>query len=40
MCEMCKARRTRVVHVMNHPGYPGVLRCGGVCAARMALGAA
>ena len=34
-CEMCEKQRIRYVHYMEHPGYPGVLGVGKVCASHM-----
>jgi hypothetical protein len=35
ICEMCEAREIRFVHIMEHPRYPGSLRCGCVCAGHL-----
>jgi hypothetical protein len=34
-CEMCEVQEIRFVHIMEHPGYPGSLRCGCVCAGHL-----
>jgi hypothetical protein len=34
-CEMCETAEIRYVHVMQHPGYPEVLRCGCICAGHL-----
>jgi hypothetical protein len=34
-CEMCESSEIRYVHVMQHPDYPEVLRCGRICAGHM-----
>jgi hypothetical protein len=36
VCEMCEAREIRYVHIMEHPKYPSELRCGVVCAGKLA----
>jgi len=36
ICQMCEAREIRYVHVMQHPDYPDELRCGAVCAGKLA----
>lgn len=35
VCEMCEGRIIRYVHVMFHPHYPELLRCGCICAGHM-----
>ncbi|MBP2657697.1 MAG: hypothetical protein H6Q69_729 [Firmicutes bacterium] len=34
-CEMCNQEGVRYVHLMQHPKYPGELRVGCICAAKM-----
>lgn len=35
VCEMCESVEIRYVHVMQHPEYSDILRCGCVCAEHM-----
>src|SRR4051794_39614902 len=35
VCEMCERQEIRSVHHMEHPDYPGSLRCGCICAGHM-----
>lgn len=34
-CQMCERGKIRFVHIMKHPEYPDILRCGRDCAGRM-----
>jgi len=37
-CEMCGQTRVRLLHLMTHPEYKGILQVGPICAEKMVLG--